>query len=52
MRETGAADLLVTGSDVVPGVDGDNWCGAILVEDHLQPIREGVLLEADPGSRL
>jgi hypothetical protein len=52
VREPGAADLFVAGADVIPRIDGDDWSRVILVEDYLETIRKGVLLELDARSSL
>src|SRR4051794_9166579 len=42
VRETGAAGLLVLGSDVVPQVDGHNRAPVILVDQHVEAVVEPV----------
>src|SRR5207302_80743 len=47
MGEPGAVDGLVLRADVVPNVDRGHGDGMILVEDDVQAVAEGVLLELD-----
>ena len=45
MREPGAPGLLVLRPDVIPDVDGDDRAGAVLVQQHVEAVRQRVLDE-------
>src|SRR5678816_1258049 len=50
--KSGSACLLVTGTDLVPRVDRDDWRGVVLVKNYLEAVRKRVFLELDLGNRL
>jgi hypothetical protein len=45
--EAGQARRFVGRADVVPDVDGDQGQALVLDQDHLQAVRQGVLVEGD-----
>ena len=45
--EAGAARLLVGWTDVVPEVDGDHRHPLVAAQDHLEAVRQRVVLERD-----
>jgi hypothetical protein len=47
MREAGSPGLLVLRTDVVPDVDGDDRTAAVLMEQHVEAVRQRVLDERD-----
>ena len=47
VRETGAAARLVGRPDVIPEVDGHQRQAMILAQDHLEAVRQRVLLEGN-----
>jgi len=52
MRETRATGLLVRRSDVIPRVDGDDRRRVVLVQQHLQSVRERIALHRNRRHRL
>ena len=49
VRETGAPRLLVLRADVIPDVDRHGRNGVVLVEDHVEPVLQLVVLGLDVG---
>ena len=49
MRETGAARLFVTRTDVIADIHGDDRRVVILNRDHAQAVRESRLFQIDVG---
>ena len=49
VRETGAPLVFVRRPDVIPQVDRDDRQTAVLAQDDVEPVRELVLLERQPG---
>ena len=47
MRETGAARLFVRRADVIPQVHGDHRQPLVPAQDHVEAVRQRVLLERE-----
>ena len=45
MRKPGATGLLVGWTNVIPEVDGDHRHPRVAAQDHVEPVRQGVLLK-------
>jgi hypothetical protein len=52
VREARASRSLVAGAYLVPHLDGGERHRVVLMEDDLEPVGEGVLLERDPRDAL
>ena len=50
VREAGAADLFVAGTDVVPNVGGDDGDAVVLVHNNRQAVGEGINGDGDPDA--